>query len=109
MQRPPTELSVKEFAEKRGESDTLTLLDVRELWEIATAAVGGSVNIPMGQISSRLAELDPEAPIVVMCHSGMRSSQVAQYLMDQGFSDVYNLTGGIDAWSQEIDPTVPRY
>ncbi|MEE8306244.1 MAG: rhodanese-like domain-containing protein, partial [Gammaproteobacteria bacterium] len=51
----------------------------------------------------------PHAPLVVMCHGGMRSLQVAQYLTDQGFADVYNLSGGIDAWSQEVDPAVPRY
>ena len=98
-----------EFASRWGTPPTVTLLDVREPWEINTAAIEGSTHIPMSQVPSRLAELDPNAPLVVMCHGGMRSLQVAQYLAGQGFTDVYNLSGGIDAWSQEVDPSVPRY
>lgn len=110
-----TASSVREIAPKEFESRWgvppmgITLLDVREAWEVATAHVEGSIQLPMGQVPSRLAELDPNAPLVVMCHGGMRSLQVAQYLTEQGFAEVYNLSGGIDAWSQEVDPAVPRY
>lgn len=104
------EISPQEFQTRWGAPpNAVTLLDVREAWEVGTAHVAGSVHLAMNQVPSRLAELDPNAPLVVMCHGGIRSLQVAQYLADQGFADVYNLSGGIDAWSQEVDPTVPRY
>ena len=89
------------------------LLDVREPWEVATAAirVAGATTtcIPMGEIPSRLAELDPTQPVLCICHHGMRSAQVGRFLGAQGFTTVYNLAGGIDAWSQLVDPGVPRY
>ena len=86
------------------------LLDVREPWEVATAQIAGSKSIPMGDIPSRaLQELDPEAYIVTVCHAGVRSLNVALWLRNQGFEKVQSLSGGIDAWSREVDPTVPRY
>lgn len=84
------------------------IIDVREPWEIATASIAGTVNIPMGDIPSRLTELDPDRETIVMCHHGVRSAQVAMYLARNGFENVINLAGGIDAWS-DIDPSVPRY
>ena len=89
------------------------LLDVREDWEVAVAAIRidgvAASHIPMGRIPERLAELDPEQPVVCICHHGMRSAQVAHFLERQGFATVYNLAGGIDAWSEQVDATVPRY
>jgi rhodanese-related sulfurtransferase len=85
------------------------VLDVREPWEVATVALPGSVAIPMGQITTRADELDTTRPVVCLCHHGMRSMQVAGYLERRGFSDVWNLTGGIDAWSRQVDPSVPTY
>lgn len=89
------------------------LLDVREPWEIATARIvldgAASVTIPMQQIPSRLAEIDRNQPILALCHHGMRSQQVALFLDRQGYPMVYNITGGIDAWSRQIDPSVPVY
>jgi rhodanese-related sulfurtransferase len=87
----------------------VVLLDVREPVEIEMAAVPTALHIPMREVPSRLAELDRETPIVVMCHTGRRSFMVAQYLVGNGFSQVFNLKGGIDAWSTEIDAQVPRY
>jgi rhodanese-related sulfurtransferase len=87
----------------------VVLLDVREPVEIEMAAVETALHIPMREVPSRLAELDRETPIVVMCHTGRRSFMVAQYLVGNGFSQVFNLKGGIDAWSTEIDAEVPRY
>jgi len=84
-------------------------LDVREPWEVETAAVEGAVNIPMGQVPTRLGELDPARPIVVMCHHGRRSAQVGLLLERNGFADVINLAGGIAAWSDDVDPSVPQY
>jgi len=89
------------------------LLDVREPWEVALAAIRlpgvQAMNIPMGEIPSRLAELPPTQAIVCICHHGVRSLQVAAFLERQGFETVCNLAGGIDAWSMQVDPNVPRY
>lgn len=89
------------------------LLDVREPWEAQLASIRiegiDSRLLPMGQIPERLDELDPLQPVVVYCHHGMRSLQVVAFLQRQGFESVYNLAGGIDAWSQEADASVPRY
>lgn len=89
------------------------LLDVREPWEVQLAAIrlpgAASLNLPMGQIPQRLAELDPAQPILCICHHGMRSAQVVAFLERAGFDSVYNLAGGIDAWSAYVDPAVPRY
>ena len=88
----------------------IVLLDVREPWEVATARIDPSKNIPMGEIASRaLQELDPGMHIVTYCHSGIRSLDVALWLRSQGFDKTQSLRGGIEAWSREIDPTVPRY
>lgn len=89
------------------------LLDVREPWEFALAAIRieglETRSMPMGGIPGRLAELDPAQPVVCICHHGVRSAQVVAFLEHQGFETVYNLAGGIDAWSRQVDPSVPRY
>ncbi|MDF9392062.1 MULTISPECIES: rhodanese-like domain-containing protein [Methylococcus] len=85
------------------------LLDVREPDEFAFCHIEGSVHIPMGEIVSRLSELDPDRTTVVVCHHGMRSFQVGRFLETQGFGQVINLAGGIDAWAREADPGIPRY
>ncbi|PLZ00526.1 sulfurtransferase [Burkholderia sp. WAC0059] len=85
------------------------LLDVREPWEIETAKLAGSVSIPMRDIPARSEELDDEAQIVCICHHGARSAQVAMFLESRGFAQVFNLYGGIDAWSRQVDPDVPTY
>ena len=87
----------------------LLLLDIREPAERAHCQIDGSLHIPMQQIPSRLAELPNDAEIVVYCHHGMRSMQVANFLDQRGYPKVYNLLGGIDAWSTEVDPSVRRY
>lgn len=89
------------------------VLDVREPveWQFASVAPEGAqlVRISMGEIPSRLQELDPERPVACLCHHGVRSMQVAMYLARQGFGQVANITGGTDLWSQEVDPGVARY
>jgi rhodanese-related sulfurtransferase len=85
------------------------LIDVREVWEFETARIEGAENIPMASIPTSLEELSKAAATVVVCHHGMRSMQVANYLASQGFTKVFNLEGGIDAWSREVDPSVTRY
>lgn len=94
---------------EHGTAEDVILLDVREPHELTMAALEASVNIPMQQIPSRLDEIDRSKTIVVMCHGGVRSMQVAGFLQQQGFENVINLDGGIDAWSREIDPSIPRY
>jgi rhodanese-related sulfurtransferase len=103
-----SEIDPIELKRRLGKGDKPLILDVRERWEIAAASIAGTLNIPMGDLPSRLSELDPDREIIVMCHHGVRSAQVARYLAHNGFEHVLNLTGGIDAWS-EIDPSVPRY
>jgi rhodanese-related sulfurtransferase len=85
------------------------VLDVREPWEVATASLAGAVAIPMREIPARSNELDDEAPIVCMCHHGARSANVGMFLESRGFTNVFNLQGGIDAWSRQVDPSVPTY
>jgi rhodanese-related sulfurtransferase len=86
------------------------ILDVREPWELATAHVDGSLPIPMGDVPVRAhQELDPEERLVVLCHHGVRSMNVTVWLRNQGFDQAQSIRGGIDAWSAEIDPAIPRY
>ncbi len=102
------EISPAEFVARRDRGDTLTLLDVREDWELAVASVPNIVHIPMGQVANRLDEIDRGGTVVVMCRSGRRSLEVAKYLQQSGF-DAINLAGGILAWSRELDATIPTY
>ena len=92
-------------------ADTI-LLDVREPWELEVAQIEGTVNVPMGTVPGAVqsGELKPDGrDIVVICHHGVRSLQVAYYLESVGFARVVNMDGGIDAWSQNVDASVPRY
>ena len=102
------EIDPVELTRRIQKGEKPLILDVREPWEIAAASIAGTLNIPMGDIPSRVAELDPDRETIVMCHHGVRSAQVAMYLAHNGFERVVNLAGGIDAMS-EIDPSVPRY
>ncbi len=88
---------------------TLCVLDVREPEEVAVATIPGTVCIPMAEVPSRMLELPRDLPIAVLCHHGMRSAQVAAYLERAGLSAVSNITGGIERWSIEVDPSIPRY
>ena len=85
------------------------LLDVREPWEFQTCHIAGALLVPMNTIPARQEELDPEAPIVCICHHGARSMQVAVFLERNGFTQVTNLTGGVHAWAQQVDGAMPTY
>ena len=85
------------------------LLDVRENWEFDRCNISGSKLIPMGQIPNSLALLDPTQEIVVICHHGVRSMRVAAFLEQQGFQQLINLEGGIDAWAREVDQSLAIY
>lgn len=106
------ELTPEQFCSRwpdKADSDQVVLLDVREPSELQLAELQGAVHIPMREVPQRLDELDRETTLVVVCHVGARSRQMAGFLLGEGFKHVFNLTGGIDAWSQTIDPHVPRY
>lgn len=85
------------------------LLDVREPWEFETCRIDGSQLIPMREMQTRWDELDPQAPVVVICHHGVRSFHVARLLERQGFTRVYNLSSGVDGWAREVDLSMPIY
>ena len=105
------EITAADFLKRqKSTEEKALLLDVREPWEFAKAALPESTLIPMGEIPSRAhAELDPDQHIVVVCHHGARSLSVTMWLRREGFDHVQSLAGGIDAWSRTIDPSVPRY
>ncbi len=85
------------------------LLDVREPWEYEKCRLAGSELVPMHQIPMAIDKLNPDKETVVICHHGIRSRQVALYLEQQGFKNVINLEGGVEAWAQDIDPTMNQY
>jgi molybdopterin/thiamine biosynthesis adenylyltransferase/rhodanese-related sulfurtransferase len=102
-------ISVNELKRKMDAREAFELVDVREPFEYEIARIDGAQLIPLGEIVKRADELQREHQIVVHCHSGTRSAQAVRLLQQRGFSDVYNLEGGIDAWSEQIDPSVPKY
>ena len=101
------------LAERSAAGATPVVLDVREPWELQTASVhaDGFVlqAIPMNDIPARLAEIPADQPIACLCHHGTRSQRVAAFLQQQGFENVINIAGGIDAWSAQLDAQIPRY
>lgn len=105
------EMTVKDLAMRLENGETLYLLDVRQPEENRVAALPNSKLIPLNQLMARMAEIDAPAgvPIVVYCHHGVRSQRAAMALMQSGHANVVSLAGGIDAWSLEVDPGVPRY
>ncbi len=102
-------MRVEQLRDLLAQGKMPTVLDVREPDETRLAPFAGAIEIPMGEVPSRLTELDPDDEIVVLCHHGIRSGRIAAFLDQQGFRRVANLTGGIDAWSLFVDPNVPRY
>ena len=109
MSRAEYEITPEDLRRKIESGERLVLLDVRRPDEVATAALAGHVHIPLDEIESRLDELDADADTVVYCHHGVRSLSVTVYLRNLGFRKVASLAGGIDRWSERIDPAVPRY
>jgi rhodanese-related sulfurtransferase len=103
-----TELAALLMSDPTSENLPL-VLDVREPWEVSCAQLLPSLHIPMGEITARFEEIDATRSIVCLCHHGVRSLQVARFLQSRGFTDVLNLSGGINAWSIEVDSRVPIY
>lgn len=103
------EISPGEFVRRRDAGEDLLLLDVREPYEIEIASVPGALKIPMAEVPGRLAEIDRDREVVVLCRSGGRSLRVAMFLKQQGYPRVANLSGGILRWGEELDPSLPAY
>jgi rhodanese-related sulfurtransferase len=102
-------MTPKQFGERvRGGADLL-LVDVREPEEYELARVEGARLLPLSLFNEWAPTLDPERETVFICHHGIRSAQVCGFLSRQGFAKIYNLAGGIDRWSTEVDPSIPRY
>lgn len=103
-------LEPKELDRRLKAGESLVLLDVREAHELAVCQIEGARHMPMGEVPARHDELDPEAPLVVICHHGLRSAQVAAWLESQAdFEAVHNLAGGVDRWALEVDASMARY
>lgn len=92
-----------------GQRKPPLLLDVREPWEYRTCRIEGSIPVPMNTIPARVQDLDRDSDTVLICHHGVRSFQVGAYLERNGFSRLYNLHGGVNAWADQVEPTMPRY
>lgn len=108
---PSIEVSCQEARQELEQGEDVLLLDCRESTEHAIGHVSQAMLLPMSELQARVSELEPyrEREVLVMCHHGMRSLRVANWLREQGFSQARSISGGIDAWSVEIDPSVPRY
>lgn len=108
---PLPEISVVEARQRLAGPQPPRLVDVREENEFAFAHIAGAELLPLSQWPAIASEklTDPAQPILVLCHHGMRSARAGEFLLHHGFTDVTNIAGGIDAWSAEVDPTVPRY
>ncbi len=105
----PLEISVQELDTRRTAGDALVILDVREPQELAICKIEGSLDIPMQSVPANLDKLDKSTPLIVVCHSGMRSMQVTQWLRQNGFANATNLRGGVDSWAREIDTSLAIY
>ena len=108
---PPPEISVAAARQRLAGPVPPRLIDVREADEFAIARIPDAELLPLSQWPAVAAEklTDPAQPLLILCHHGSRSGQATAFLLHNGFTDVTNIAGGIDAWSQEIDPSVPRY
>ena len=106
--RQLTPRELKAWLDDPGRASPL-IVDVREPWEVQLCVLPGTLHVPMGSVPSRQQELDPDVEVVLVCHHGMRSMQVAAFLDRNGFCNTYNLSGGIDAWARDVDPSMPTY
>lgn len=103
------EIQPEDLAQRLNAGEAVVLVDVREPWEVSIASLTGAIHIPLGMVPSGAEDLDPESETIVFCHHGIRSRTACQLLPGEGFKRLRNLTGGIDAWSVRIDPSIPRY
>ncbi len=101
-------IDVAQLAAQLEHEDPM-LLDVSEPWEFEVCHIDGSINIPMGQVSQQLEQLQTASEVVVICHHGVRSQQVIGFLQQRLTAELVNLDGGVDAWARAIDPDMPVY
>ncbi len=109
FRRDQGDQTVREIKARLDSGEPLTMLDVREPYELAISHLERTVNIPYSQLPARWTEIPRDRPVVVFCHTGVRSANLIEQLRGQGYTNLINMTGGIDAWSREIDPSIPRY
>jgi rhodanese-related sulfurtransferase len=103
------DITPKQLKSRLDAGEAIDIIDVREDWEVAQGMLANAIHIPMDNIPDAVDQISREKPVVVMCHTGRRSEQVALWMDTEGFDNVLNLVGGIDQWSREIDPSLPRY
>ncbi|RCN58262.1 rhodanese-like domain-containing protein [Acidiferrobacter thiooxydans] len=103
------EIAVQDLHARLKAGETLVLLDVREPWERNLCALPNSLHAPMQQVPTAINSLNPEDEVIVYCHTGVRSFHVGKFLEHNGFKNVANLRGGIEAWAREVDKTMARY
>lgn len=107
------QISVEELAARMSQPQLLQLIDVREPAELAIASLPGFINLPLSQYAEWSEQIqvqfDPEQETLVLCHHGIRSAQMCHWLQQQGFTQVKNITGGIEAYAVMVDPSLPRY
>lgn len=108
-QRVFVEIDVETLDRMRRGGAPLLIVDVREPWEVETCSFDDSLAIPMGDFLERVEELPRDRTLIVICHHGMRSAQVAAWMRQNGFENAVNLAGGIDDWARRIDPTMKTY
>ena len=109
MQYVGHDIDVHALAAMRADGAAHTVLDIREPDEVAICAIEDSVSIPMQRIPQTLETLPRAHPLIVVCHHGMRSAMVTDFLRKNGFDNAWNLAGGIDAWARAVEPDMPRY
>lgn len=103
------EWTVREIKARLDGGEPLMLLDIREPYELGICRLAGAEQIPLSQMAARWSEIPHDRPVVVFCHAGVRSANLIDQLREKGYNNLVNMIGGIDAWSEEIDPTIPRY
>ena len=109
-QQQVSEMTATELKQRLDNGDNIQIVDVREAHEVAIAQIPNSVHIPLGQVMNRMSEIDPNRETVVHCKMGGRSARAIMALKQSGFTgNLFNLKGGIIAWSNEVDPSVPKY
>lgn len=110
MSETMPQISATELKQRLDQGDDIQIVDVREAHELAVAKMPGTIHIPLGQVLSRMSEIDPNRETVVHCKMGGRSAKAIEVLKRAGFTgSLTNLTGGITAWSNDVDPSVPKY
>lgn len=105
----PIEIEVERLSEMLRGGEAVTVLDVREPWEVGICGLPGSLDVPLATLPGRVGELPKDRPLVVMCHHGGRSAQATMWLRRNGFDNAANLSGGIDAWARRVDPNMRTY